>query len=430
ARLLPFFEDLVSFLLSVQEAPGAVRWVIARPLILSAPGASDALYTCPRPAPAICLCPCLYPTDFSTRAALIGGHCADPRAAYRDQCPADGGQSVCGPSLQLPSRLLPTSLVGLAAQSGVDYFHPRALGAHRAGSSRGRRYRRRASWSQGVWQSPPSRPRALLPHLHGVPLGPQVGRCDCPGAVPLRDPSLGVAGGGRALSFRGLEHQAGPPAQDPVRLEAPTLGSAAPLASSAALSLCGRWQLWDPRLGALCAATLPPSHFGQPVLPVRQSLCAPTATRQGPRGSSPHQRPQAAVATKPGRYCATPSAEGPLVWGHPSHRGSRHPPRPLGQGWRGAGGGSRGVRPRPDRAPSRRILLHHRHANDPSAPERPLYWALVDRNHLGRKSLRSSSGRGLARGGKERDSVAEFCQPPSEAIHDPGSAALVEVVPP
>ena len=99
-----------------------------------------------------------------------------------------------GRRLQLSPRPLQTTLVHSRLGTHPDPLHPRPLGPRRARLAGRRRYRRRAPRRQGLRQGLSSRPGALDPFLHRLPLGAQMGRPGHPGPVPLRHSGLGAAG--------------------------------------------------------------------------------------------------------------------------------------------------------------------------------------------------------------------------------------------
>ena len=118
--------------------------------------------------------------------------------------------------LQLSPRPLQTTLVHSRLGTHPDPVHPRSLGPRRTHLGGRRRYRQRAPRCQGLWQGLSSRPGALDPFLHRLPLGAQMGRPGHPGPVPLRHPGLGAAGLDGAVSQPGEGQESqGPGRQAP-----------------------------------------------------------------------------------------------------------------------------------------------------------------------------------------------------------------------
>ena len=78
-----------------------------------------------------------------------------------------------------------------------------------------RRYRGRASRQEGRRHGTPPRPDPLQHELHRLPLRPQVGRADHPGALALRTATVGLARAGRPGPLHGRPSETPPPPQDP-----------------------------------------------------------------------------------------------------------------------------------------------------------------------------------------------------------------------
>ena len=177
-------------------------WVLLPPMPPQH-GGPHARYTRIRPARPRSLRLGLLPSHLPTLPRPAPRRSPDHRPSQRLQ-PAAHRRDL-GPRrpLQLSPRLLETALVGAGLGSHPDPLHPRSLGPRGADLPGRRRYRRRASRRQGLWQGVPSRPGALHSFVHRLSLGAQMGRPGHPGQVPLRESGLGPAGA------RGLVSQPG-----------------------------------------------------------------------------------------------------------------------------------------------------------------------------------------------------------------------------
>src|SRR5262249_10899370 len=117
----------------------------------------------------------LDPPDRRALRRPAPGRDPDYRLPHRPEPVAHGRCARPRASFPLPSRLLAPPLRAVAVGACPGRLCLAALAADRAGGRGRRRHRRRAQGPEGLRQGLPSRPGALDPVLHRVPLGAQVG---------------------------------------------------------------------------------------------------------------------------------------------------------------------------------------------------------------------------------------------------------------
>jgi len=178
-------------------------WVAPYPMDPQQQGGPHARYTRLRPARPLLVRPGLLPPHLSTLPGPDHRDCPHHRPPHHLQPPPHRRRTGPRAPLELSPRPVPPPLV--VPRVGADPYpvHPRSLGPGGARLLGGRRHRRRAPRRPGLRQGVPSRPGALDPFLHRLPLGAQMGRSDYPGALPLRQEALGVAGARGAVSQPG-----------------------------------------------------------------------------------------------------------------------------------------------------------------------------------------------------------------------------------